>query len=398
MLKAVIFDMDGVLIDSEPLHAKAAVLALKNIGVNITIEYCYQFIGSTTVHMLETIIQDYNLSYNSKELLDLYNKSKKQLIDKEGYSPIPYTKELIEDLYQHGIKLAIASSSSIQEIYDVVTALGIKTYFDHLISGTTVEHPKPAPDVFLKAAKELDVQTNECIIIEDSYNGLIAGKSAGIPVIGFANPNSGNQNLSDACIIIEGFDEVDYNFINQIHARENGEPVTIARTSRLYIRELSESDLADLKTIYEQSDVKKYLEDIDDDLSVEMGKQKAYIKNVYPFYGYGLWGIYDKETDKLIGRCGIQNKIIQGKEEIELGYLLSKDYWGHGFALESTKAVIDYTFHVLQFQRIVTVIDPANYRSIHVAERIGMSKENTVTLKNKEYLLYSIEFSSIKGV
>ncbi len=86
MLKAVIFDMDGVLIDSEPLHAKAAVLALKNIGVNITIEYCYRFIGSTTAHMLETIIHDYNLSYNSMELLELYNKSKRQLIETEGYN------------------------------------------------------------------------------------------------------------------------------------------------------------------------------------------------------------------------------------------------------------------------------------------------------------------------
>jgi HAD superfamily hydrolase (TIGR01509 family) len=394
MLKAVIFDMDGVLIDSEPLHARAAVLAFKNIGVNITMEYCYQFIGRTNAHMLETIIHEYNMTYTTTELLDLYNKSREQLLHEEGYSPIPYTKELIEDLYQHGIKLAIASSSSIQDIEEVVTSLGIKKYFDHLISGTTLKHPKPAPDVFLKAAKELGVPTNECIIIEDSYSGLMAGKAAGIPVIGFANPNSGNQNLSDACIIVEGFEEIDYNYINQIHARVNGEPVTIANTSRLIIRELSENDLEDLKKIYAQSDVNKYIKDIDNDLDIEIEKQKAYIKNVYPFYGYGLWGIYHKETGKLIGRCGIQNKIIQGKEEIELGYLLSKDYWGLGFASESGKAVIDYAFHILHFQRIVAVIDPLNYSSVKVAERIGMSKENTVIINNKEYLLYHIESSA----
>lgn len=391
MLKAVIFDMDGVLIDSEPLHAKAAILALKNIGVNITIEYCYEFIGTTTAHMLETIIHDYNLSYNCMELLDLYNKSKQQLIETEGYTPIPYTKELIEDLYEHSIKLAIASSSTNEEINDVVTALGIKSYFDHLISGTTVAHSKPAPDIFLKAANELGVHTNECIIIEDSYNGLLAGKSAGIPVIGFANPNSGSQNLSDACIIVEGFDEVDYNFINQTHARENGLPVTITNTSRLIIRELSENDLLELNKIYAQPDVKKYVEDIDNDLNIEIEKQKAYIKNVYSFYGYGLWGIYHKETNRLIGRCGIQNKMIQGKEEIELGYLLSKDYCGNGFASESAKAVIDYAFHTLQFKRVVAVIDRANHSSIKVAERIGMSKENTIIIKNKEFFLYSIE-------
>lgn len=391
MLKAVIFDMDGVLIDSEPLHAKAAVLAFQNIGIHITLEYCYEFIGRTTKHMIETIIRDNNLPYNSMELLALYNESKKQLIIKEGYSPIPYTIELIKDLYQHGIKLAIASSSTIQEINDVVTSLEIESYFEHLISGTTVAHSKPAPDIFLKAAKDLGVNTSECIIIEDSYNGLIAGKSAGIPVIGFANPNSGNQNLSDACIIVEGFEEVDYNFIHQIHTRVNGEPITILSTPRLIIREISEHDLDDLMKIYAQPQVKKYLDNIDEDLNIETEKEKSYIKNIYPFYGYGLWGIYHKDSGRLLGKCGIQNKNIQGKEELELGYLLSKDYWGYGFASESAKAVIDYAFHVLQFNRVVAVIAPDNLNSIKVAEKIGMIKEKTVIVNSKENLLYSIE-------
>lgn len=391
MLKAVIFDMDGVLIDSEPLHAKAAVLAFQNIGIHITLDYCYEFIGRTTKHMLETIMRDYNPPFNSMELLQLYNESKKQLIMREGYSPIPYITQLIKDLYQHGIKLAIASSSTIQEINDVVTSLGIKSYFEHLISGTTVPHSKPAPDIFLKAAKELGVNSNECIIIEDSYYGLVAGKSAGIPVIGFSNPNSGNQNLSDACMVVEGFEEVDYNFIQQIHAKVNGEPITILSTKRLLIRELSEQDLNDLMKIYAQQEVKKYLDDIDDDLSVEIEKENAYIKKIYPFYGYGLWGIFLKDSGKLIGKCGIQNKSMQGKEEIELGYLLSKDYWGYGYASESAKAVIDYAFYVLQINRVVAVIAPDNHNSIKVAEKIGMTEEKTVNVNGKEYQLYIIE-------
>lgn len=391
MLKAVIFDMDGVIIDSEPLHAQAAVDALKNIGIDITTQYCYGFIGSTTSFMLETMIKDYNLSLTLEELLELYKKAKHKLILEEGYIPVPFVKELIETLYRHGYKLAIASSSSEKEIEDVVKALGIKKYFHKLVSGTTVEYPKPAPDVFLKAVKELGLTSKDCIIIEDSFNGVTAANAAHIPVIGFINKNSGDQNLGAAAVLIEGFEEITPDFLQNVYQRAHGEPVTIAITNRLVIRELAVSDIPVIYTIYQNPEVRKYINDIDEYLENEIQKHKAYIKNVYNFYGYGLWGVFHKDTKELIGRCGIQASPINGKDEIELGYLLDYNHWGFGYALECLQAITNYTFETLGFNRIVAVIHPMNARSIKIAGRLGMIREGDFLKNGVTYDIYVIE-------
>ncbi|MDF2473304.1 MAG: HAD-superfamily hydrolase, subfamily variant 3 [Anaerocolumna sp.] len=390
MLKAVIFDMDGVLVDSEPGHARAAVLALNEYNVNLPMEYCYNFIGSTTAHMLDTIIKDYNLSCTVNELELAYQQAKHKMMKAEGYIAIPYTKELIMDLYKHGVKLAIASSSTKAEIDDVVKNLGISKYFDRLVSGTTVAHPKPAPDVFIKAMSELGVNSKECIIIEDSSHGVTAAKAAGVPSIGFINENSGKQDLSLADVLIEGFDEIDYKFVNNIYLRGNGEPITITTTKRLIIRELAVEDIIKIYQIYKNPEVRKYIDDIDEYLENEIEKHKAYIKNVYNFYGYGLWGVFSKDTGELIGRCGIQNSVIEGKSEIELGYLLDRNHWGLGYAIECVKAILQFAFEELWIERIVAVIDPLNHRSIKVAEDVGMQYETQIEKNNRKYSYYVI--------
>lgn len=395
MLKAVIFDMDGVLIDSEPLHAKAAVMAVKDLGADVTIEYCYNFIGSTTAYMLETIKKEYGLNASLENMLSHYRETLHKLIKTEGYRPIPYTRELIEDLYNHGIKLAIASSSTAREIDSVVKALGIRKYFTKLVSGTTVTHPKPAPDIFIKAVSELGANINECIIIEDSYNGVSAANAAGIPVIGFANINSGRQDLTTASVLIEGFEEIDYKFTEQIYLRAHNLPVTIAVTNRLIIRELTIHDIPKMYQIYQNPEIKKFIPDIDDYLENELEKHKAYIKNVYNFYGYGLWGIFSKETGELIGRGGIQNTLVNGKEEIELGYLLDINHWGYGFALECVRAILRYSFQELHRNRIIAMIHPLNVRSLKVAERIGMQKESDILKDGSKYSLYSVNSKDV---
>ncbi len=391
MLKAVIFDMDGVLIDSEPLHAKAAVLALNSLGIDdVTIDYCYRFIGSTTAHMLETMIKDFNISITFTELYAVYQEMLHNLIKADGYAPIPYTRELIIALYNHGIKLAIASSSTMKEIETVVKSLKIKKYFTKLVSGSNVANPKPAPDIFLKAVSELGMNTDECIVIEDSYNGVCSAAAAGIPVIGFVNEHSGKQDLSEASVLIEGFEEINHKFVENIYLRAHNIPVTIAVTNRLIIRELSVDDIPDMYQIFQNAEVKRFIPDIDEYLENEIEKHKAYVKNVYNFYGYGLWGVFSKETGELIGRCGIQNTVINGRDEVELGYVLDVNHWGYGYALECTKAILFYVFHELHMERIAAQIHHLNIRSIKVAERIGMRKEQTFIRDGNEYYLYVI--------
>lgn len=406
MLKAVIFDMDGVLIDSEPVHAKAHVKALESINVSVPLSYCYKFIGSTTSHLLHTLIKEYHIPKTVEELLSLYHKTLKDIISNEGHIPIPYVVDTIRNLHHNGVKLAIASSSSLDEIRQVVDYLDISDCFDALVSGTTVSNPKPAPDVFIKALKELGVEATECLVVEDSYNGVCAGYGAGIPVVGFVNKNSGNQDLSKAFYLIEGFEEIDYQFMNKVYCRYYKEPILISNTLRLTIKELTYTDINSLITILYNTSKTCSHSDLDPTLFTWLQNPhtdceqlhqsesstyeiiKAYIDNVYPFYDLGLWGIYLKEDNQLIGVCGLQLLERNGMKDYELSYMISPEHQGYNYGYEAVKDVINYGFTELNISKITAYIRPDNTSSIKTAEKVGMQLESITEINDITYLLY----------
>lgn len=393
MLKAAIFDMDGVIIDSEPMHARAAILALKKFNIDISLEYLHSFVGSTTYYMCEKMIEDFQIDTTPEALLQMNNDRKKYLLEKEGFTVIPYIIDLMKDLHNNGMKLIIASSSSADEIREVMHALDINQYFEGFVSGMSVAHPKPAPDIFLEAARCLNVKPEECIVIEDSSHGVSAAQAAGMTCVGFANPNSGNQDLHLADILVEGFDEVDYVLLRQIYQYHN-ELRTITTTDKFVIRELSAEDIPALYGMYRQAALREYLDDFTDTLEVEIEKHKAYINNVYRFYGYGLWGVFLKENGRLIGRCGIEFKKFEKEEIYELGYMLDIAYQGLGYAKEFVNRIIHYCFLELDIHCITAIIDKRNYRSIHLAQQVGMHEVGECMKNQKACYKYEITYHS----
>ncbi len=389
MLRAVLFDMDGVIIDSEPLHAKAFQLAMKEYGLDLREEYCYQFIGRTDRDFAKTLVNEYKLSYTDDDLLNSKNKTLAKLESEIGYPVIDYVKDLVIDLHSHNIKLAIASSSPMEAIMNTADKLGLTEYFDQFVSGTDLKHSKPAPDIFLKAAQMLMVDPSECLVIEDSCHGVCAAKSADMTCVGFYNPHSGNQDLSKADIIVEGFAEVDTQFLTQIYCHSHMDPFTIATTERIILRELALSDMKALYEIYQQSENRKFLYEIGD-YQTELSKLEAYIKNVYHFYNFGYWGVFDAKTNQLIGRCGIQANEVDGQMEIELGYLLSEDSKGKGLAYESVQEVLKYAFYRLDISRIISVIETSNIKSRNLALKLGMKLEKIILHKQVKCEVYVI--------
>lgn len=311
-----------------------------------------------------------------------------RLPDQEQFTPVPGIHSLLETLHKSNIRLAIASASSNREIENVTKTLGIHKYFDKFISVSQIARPKPAPDVFLTALEKLGVSAKEALVIEDTQDGTLAATEAGITTIGYFNPHSGDQSLDKAAVIIGSFQDLDVMFFENVLHRSLGEPVTIASTRRLIIRELSENDIDDMYQIYQDPQIRKYIDNIDDYRDAEKDKMRAYIKNVYSFYGYGLWGVFSKTTHGLIGRCGIENQVIDGKEEIMLSYLLDSQHWGYGYALECCKAVLLYARDELDIERIVAVIDKNNIRSIHTAQKLGMKPEKELVYQNRDSILY----------
>lgn len=225
MLRAVIFDMDGVLVNSEPMHYDAILMLLEELGCSMDYEYYKQFIGTTNTYMWNTMKKDFGISLSIDELNRRVDEKKDFIVERDGFEEIPGVREFVKNLHENGMKLAVASSSRMEDIKKVVEAVGVREYFDQLVTGESVRNPKPAPDIFEKAAKELGVRPDECVVIEDSYNGSRAAHAAAMTCIGFINPDSGDQDLSTASYLVEGFEEIDYRFVKMVYDRAHGEPV-----------------------------------------------------------------------------------------------------------------------------------------------------------------------------
>lgn len=208
MIEAVIFDMDGVLIDSEPLHFEVDEIVLKHLQIDKGKHYLERFVGYTNPAMWKIIKEENQLEQSIEGLIELQMRIKLDYLEKSNYVAIDGVLELLNKIQAKKIPLAIASSSPRIFIEAVIDKIQIARYFTTWISGEEVPESKPAPDVFLGAAAMLNVQPENCIVIEDSKSGTIAAKSAGMTCIGFQNPNSGNQDLSEADFIFDSFSEL----------------------------------------------------------------------------------------------------------------------------------------------------------------------------------------------
>ncbi|HEX9027284.1 MAG TPA: HAD family phosphatase [Clostridium sp.] len=209
-MKAVIFDMDGVIIDSEPIHLKVDIETMKALGCNISIEELEKYVGATNEYMFADIKKNYNISKSIEEIINYKVEMTKQKIIQSDLEPIEGIKELLSELKNKNIPTAIASSSPRSFIDVVVSKFKLQDYFRFIVSGEEVANGKPAPDVYIETAKKLGMLPRDCTVIEDSKNGVLAAKAAGMKCIGFQNVNSGNQDLSKADTIVKSIVEIKF--------------------------------------------------------------------------------------------------------------------------------------------------------------------------------------------
>lgn len=220
MFKCVIFDMDGVIIDSEPIHFEVEKRLLKDLGVAVSHEESHSFVGTASREMWSHLKGKYKLDRSVEELVEMEKTSyMDHLLSQENLKPIPGVAELIEELYRNRVELVVASSASIEEIEVVLEKFNLARFFKTKVSADEVESGKPAPDTYLYAAQMTGADPEAYIAIEDSKNGVKAAKSAGMRCIGFKNPNSGRQDLSSADTIINSFSEINYQRLPEIYGQ-----------------------------------------------------------------------------------------------------------------------------------------------------------------------------------
>jgi HAD superfamily hydrolase (TIGR01509 family) len=217
MLKAVLFDMDGVIIDSEPLHHKAYHGMFKEVGISVSDDLYESFTGQATLYICKQLVLKFHLKQAPKELVAIKRRIFKDLFFNDPeLDLITGVLELIKNYHKNGLTLVLASSASMTTINNVFTRFNLDQYFKAKLSGADLKASKPHPEIFLKAAEASGFKPSECMVIEDSTNGVKAAHAAGIFCVGFKSPHSKNQDYALANKVITSFEEIRFNAIADI--------------------------------------------------------------------------------------------------------------------------------------------------------------------------------------
>lgn len=182
-IKAVLFDMDGLMVDTESLSTEAFINSAKAQGYNMTKEETLKVLGFTKANIYQFWIDYFQgTNVDGKKLVDDHYEYIENVLYTVGPEKMPYVEELLKYLKENNYKIAVASSSDTADIKNNLEKTKLEKYIDEIASGAEVENGKPAPDVFLLAAERLDVDPKDCLILEDSKAGVKAGKASGAMV------------------------------------------------------------------------------------------------------------------------------------------------------------------------------------------------------------------------
>jgi HAD superfamily hydrolase (TIGR01509 family) len=205
MIEAVIFDMDGVMIDSEREHYKAEQELFKELGIDTEALEYNRFVGLSNRLMWTELQETWHLPCTVEELMSKAAAKLTTHFLQVDMLPMPGLIDLLDYINERSMLIAVASSSPRGLVEMIVDKLDIRSYFDCLVSGDEVAKGKPFPDIFLHTAALLNVSPEHCVVFEDSANGSRAAKKANMTCIGYRNPTSGNQDLSVCDLVVNSF-------------------------------------------------------------------------------------------------------------------------------------------------------------------------------------------------
>ena len=183
MIKLVIFDVDGTLVDSESIYVKAAIKNMEVNGYNIPMSVIMGIIGQNRVASRKLIESSQDESFDYDKYIKDYEKIRSEFIKNEPLKLKKGALNILNYCKEHNIKIAIATSTYREKQVKVLTNLGIIGYFDYMVFGDEIKNSKPAPDIYLKVYEHYNLDKDEMIIYEDSNNGILSAYNAGIRVV-----------------------------------------------------------------------------------------------------------------------------------------------------------------------------------------------------------------------
>ncbi|MFW5487498.1 MAG: HAD family hydrolase [Desulfovibrio sp.] len=209
MIEAVLFDMDGVIIDSEPLHKESFFIMAERLKIDMSTEEYEQFIGRSSINQWQYAVENYGLAHPPATLALEQIKIFLEQLDVPGKAQrSPGLDAILKCIASRNLTCGVASSNNRSAVDKVLSLLELNNHFQVVVTANDTAKAKPAPDLFLLASEKIGVPPEKCLVIEDAYNGVTAAKAAGMSCVGYRNPNSGKQDLSAADYWVDRLEQV----------------------------------------------------------------------------------------------------------------------------------------------------------------------------------------------
>jgi HAD superfamily hydrolase (TIGR01509 family) len=219
MIKAIIFDLDGVIVNSEPVHQRLENQMYAELGLDLPHDFKQSLVGTSSLDAWRIIGENYRLDKSPEELLSQGRGRYLEVLKSGGVPLSEGALDLISLVKDKGFKILLASSASSRTITEVLKWHRLDDIFRIYIGGDQVSRSKPEPEIFLKAAKMGEVDTGECLVIEDAFNGIKAARRAGMYCIGYQNHFTGKQDLSMADVVVNNLHEITLELIHKIEKK-----------------------------------------------------------------------------------------------------------------------------------------------------------------------------------
>lgn len=244
--------------------------------------------------------------------------------------------------------------------------------------------------------KEKGIEADRVLVLTARDETLQEIADMAIASVGYLHRDFPKENLYQADILVEGFEEIDYYFLERIYQRKHGLPWRVIETQRCYLREMTLEDLDDLYDMYAELSMTEYVEPLCEREKEEV-YTKAYINNMYRFYGYGMWLVKDRESHELIGRAGLNNLELESENLLEMGYAIKVTCQRMGYATEVCQGIIDYAKGAdLGYDKLYCFVREGNEASVALLKKLGFVFEGFRWRDNRRMLVYFCWLSSLQ--
>lgn len=389
-IQAIIFDMDGLMLDTEPLYRMVWKRAAAACGYNLTDEIYRGLVGRGRIVAEQILSQTFGPGFPMEKFRKLSREDEVRAFSFDPIEKKPGLEELLSFVESRNLPKAVATSTERSIAIPLLARMGLLERFSVLATGDEVAKGKPHPDLFLLVARRLKVDPPQCLVLEDSEAGVMAASAAAMPVFMVPDLVEPSDKVRHAATgVFQSLGDVVENLkVRAFVPAEHYSSCAMIRTRRLIALPLSQLDEPNVRMLNRDPQVMATLGGVRTDEETRRWMRENL--EHWERNGFGTWVFRDLKNGQVAGRAAIRRVVVEGESEIELGYVLASEFWGQGLATEMGEAILLRGHPSVQQESVIALIAASNVRSLRVAARLGFRFERNVIWKGLPTTLHRL--------